>query len=239
MTRTVLFEAVYGSHNYNLVTPESDKDYKVFVLPNFDDLYKNHAVSSSVVGKDKDVETKDIRLLINLLKQSNPAYLEILFSNDVYVNDYFSKVHHYLISNRLKIINHNPVQFYNATVGHIMNKAKSFARGTSTTQHLVEKYGYDTKNFSQVVRLHHILTNYDFNNYEEVLRYKDGSLVKEYLLSVKNGALDFEKAKQLLEDIQVDVRSDKMKNKYNLESDYSVFSELDSLIYDMIRKSLM
>ena len=31
--RTVAFKSLVGSHNYNLNTPESDKDYKVFVLP--------------------------------------------------------------------------------------------------------------------------------------------------------------------------------------------------------------
>ena len=37
--RKVVFKALVGSHNYNLNDETSDKDYKYFVLPTFDDLY--------------------------------------------------------------------------------------------------------------------------------------------------------------------------------------------------------
>ena len=30
---------LYGSQNYGLDTPESDRDYKVLMCPEFDDLY--------------------------------------------------------------------------------------------------------------------------------------------------------------------------------------------------------
>ena len=38
--RQWLIKALVGSHNYNLNTETSDKDYKVFVLPTFNELYK-------------------------------------------------------------------------------------------------------------------------------------------------------------------------------------------------------
>lgn len=37
--RIVVLKALVGSHNYNLNTESSDKDYKYFVLPTLDDLY--------------------------------------------------------------------------------------------------------------------------------------------------------------------------------------------------------
>ena len=46
-----LFRVLTGSHNYNMNTPESDKDYKIFVLPTFDDLY--HGKEFSNVGNTK------------------------------------------------------------------------------------------------------------------------------------------------------------------------------------------
>ena len=38
--RHIAVRALVGSHNYNLNDESSDRDYKVFVFPNFGDLYK-------------------------------------------------------------------------------------------------------------------------------------------------------------------------------------------------------
>ena len=36
-----MLKFLVGSHNYNLNTEESDKDWKVFLYPSFDNLYNN------------------------------------------------------------------------------------------------------------------------------------------------------------------------------------------------------
>ena len=46
--RVPVLKALVGSHNYNLNTPESDKDYKLFVLPTFDDLYSREDYTASI-----------------------------------------------------------------------------------------------------------------------------------------------------------------------------------------------
>ena len=47
--RNVAFKALVGSHNYNLNTSDSDKDYKLFVIPTLDDLYFNKSFLTLIV----------------------------------------------------------------------------------------------------------------------------------------------------------------------------------------------
>nr|WP_235887980.1 nucleotidyltransferase domain-containing protein [Neobacillus paridis] len=78
------FQAVVGSHNYNLVTPTSDKDKKAFFFPNFYILYKGfQPASKAITGETEDIEYHDIRKLTHLLFKSNVNFLEVLFSVEV------------------------------------------------------------------------------------------------------------------------------------------------------------
>ena len=65
--RQIVFKSLVGSHNYNLATPTSDKDYKVFVFPTFDDLYFGQTYKHSTVGEHVDYQAHDIRKLPELL----------------------------------------------------------------------------------------------------------------------------------------------------------------------------
>jgi len=40
-----MLQILVGSHNYNLNNENSDKDYKIFVCPTFEDLYYNKKLS--------------------------------------------------------------------------------------------------------------------------------------------------------------------------------------------------
>lgn len=64
--RTPILKALVGSHNYNLNTPESDKDYKLFVLPTFDDLYLKRDYNTSIDSKEEDIVIYDLRRLSSL-----------------------------------------------------------------------------------------------------------------------------------------------------------------------------
>lgn len=85
--RTVLFVAQTGSVNYNLETPDSDKDFQVFLLPTFDDLYERKLMASEYRSPELDVKFNDVRHLEHQLHKSNPNFLDMLFSQDlVYVH---------------------------------------------------------------------------------------------------------------------------------------------------------
>ena len=88
--RKEAFKALVGSHNYNLNTQTSDKDYKVFVLPTFDDLFSGRQFSKATTG-EIDIEYHDIRKLSNLLWKSNINFLEVLFSEELEINTSLTK----------------------------------------------------------------------------------------------------------------------------------------------------
>ncbi len=81
--RKIVLKALVGSHNYNLATgvsvhsdtgiafPASDKDYKVFILPTFEDLYNGEMYSEQIIGEKVDWDIHDIRKLSSILFKAN------------------------------------------------------------------------------------------------------------------------------------------------------------------------
>lgn len=72
--RRVLGEILYGSQNYGLDGPNSDKDYYEIVMPSFYDLYYQKEAS----GK----KSWDIRKFTKLILDGNFNAIELLFSVD-------------------------------------------------------------------------------------------------------------------------------------------------------------
>lgn len=143
-----MLKFLVGSHNYNLNTEESDKDWKVFLYPTFDNLYKGtYNTRPTIITEDEDVETKDIRQMLDLFYKCNPAYFELLYSKETDHSDNMedSKFLKYIMRNRDGIIFHNLPKFFSACMGTYNQKRSSLLKGTSGTVHLMEKFGYDTK----------------------------------------------------------------------------------------------
>ena len=84
--------ALYGSQNYGLSNENSDKDYKVFLCPSFDDLYRGHKADKGDLPKGFDAEhysVLDVRKFAELVKVGNVNCLEYLFSLELTGNDKF------------------------------------------------------------------------------------------------------------------------------------------------------
>lgn len=91
---------LYGSQNYGLNTPESDKDYKVLLCPEFEDLYRYHKVCKDDLPNGLDPEHYSVMSIIqfhDLLMAGNPNCIEMLFSldnkltaDDYPINDYLT-----------------------------------------------------------------------------------------------------------------------------------------------------
>ena len=74
-----------GSMNYGLYIRDedyiSDVDSKAIVLPTLDDLISGSKMKSTKYDLDgEQIDVKDIRVMVDMWKKSNPAYLEILFT---------------------------------------------------------------------------------------------------------------------------------------------------------------
>ncbi len=79
----VFISAVFGSHNYNLNTPNSDVDMRYFFCPTFHHIYTNKEITKSSTSTEMDYVAHDIRKLPGFLDKSNPNTLEIMFSVDL------------------------------------------------------------------------------------------------------------------------------------------------------------
>ena len=89
----VVGTTLYGSQNYLLSTSESDRDYKVVVTPNFDELYmKKDLNGSGLPAEYTDTEhysCMDIRTFAANLAKGNPNAIEMLFSTEIHGDESF------------------------------------------------------------------------------------------------------------------------------------------------------
>lgn len=74
---------LYGSQNYGLDGPDSDRDYKVLLCPTFEDFYRYHKVDKKDLPEECDPEHDSpvsVMRFHELLAQGNPNCVEMLFS---------------------------------------------------------------------------------------------------------------------------------------------------------------
>lgn len=192
--RKEIFRALVGSHNYNLNTPESDKDYKVFTAPTFDDLYFNKQFSKSYIGSTEDFDCHDIRKVSSLWWKANVNFLEVLFSNELNINESLSintkNALKDIIYHKDEIARMNLPYLYDACIGMHITKKKQIDKGTEGTQYLVDRYGYDTKQAMHSVRILDFLTRFagnGFTNFKQAIWYGKEEGSREWLLNIKNG----------------------------------------------------
>lgn len=198
--RKEVFRALVGSHNYNLNTSESDRDYKVFVLPTFDDLYSDIKYSKSHIGKDEDLDVHDIRKLSTLLYKANVNFLELLFTEELILGTGTHKITQDLVSEIYKmrdnIARMNLQNLYSTCIGTFNQRMKSLNKGTEGTQHLVDKYGYNTKEAMHAIRTLNFIKRYadnNFTDFKSALWYKNDDPIRGLLLGIKNGTISKER----------------------------------------------
>ncbi|MFA2720580.1 DNA polymerase beta superfamily protein [Bacillus paranthracis] len=201
MEREVLLKANTGSWNYNLQQTKeelillelynhkpSDKDYKMFVAPTFEDLYTGKMYHKAIITDVEDNDIHDIRKLSDLLYKSNIAYLELLFSKDIVFKD--CEELQFLYSVRHEIARMNLPQLFKSTGGMFNQRMKKLDHATEGTQHLVNAYGWNTKEGLHTFRSVNLLVRYeetDFTDFESALRYENHE--RQALLDIKNGTM--------------------------------------------------
>jgi len=182
--------ALTGSRNYNIHTELSDYDWIGFVTPTKDEMYHHKyyfkefkgefsrytGYKDSTAPNDYSIRIHDLRKLPELLYKSNPSYLEILFSRDSWCRTELDV----LFKMNDEIARMNLPYMYNATIGIIHSKMSKLDKGTVSTQHLVDKFGYDTKQAMHAIRLTNVLYRFADNGFE---RYGECIKHEEYMRS--------------------------------------------------------
>lgn len=244
--REIVFKSLVGSHNYNLNTNESDKDYKIFVIPTFDDLYFNNTFSKSYIGETEDFDAHDIRKCSSLWYKANVNFLEVLFSENFEINNNLCEKSKLLIYQlyemRNDIAKMNLKYLYDACIGMYHNKIKYLEKGTESTQCLVDKFGYDTKQALHAWRILDFLRNFadnGFSDFKSAIWYSDNNIKRKFLLDLKNGMYSINEYKEIVANT-FNYIEENYRDKYRSQIlDESTNNKVLEIIQEIVRINLV
>lgn len=156
-----VYIACYGSDNYGLQTESSDMDIKVIVVPSL------HSIVSAAkpISETWDFEwgqadIKDCRLMMeNFLKQ-NTNFLEILFTDYYLINPTYEKEMEMLRDEADKIARIDECRHMRAILGMQDQKYHALRYPYPSKVGIIEKYGFDPKQLSHIIRLYDLMEKY-------------------------------------------------------------------------------
>ena len=227
-----------GSQNYKLDYAGSDIDTKCIVLPSAEDLILNKPpVSTTLILEDNShIDLKDIRLMWQHFKKQNINYLEILFTDFIYVShEYYSFWLDMLRINE-EIAHSDTYAAVNCIVGMVLEKHKALCHPYPTLKEKIDKYGYDHKQLHHIIRCREFLDRYIAGvSFTDCLIPQD----REYLISIKADYIyDLEQAKAIAKDA-VDYVKEVKQNYFDTNERViteNTYSKMDAIMVDILKK---
>lgn len=220
-----------GSQNYQLDYEGSDIDTKCIVLPSVEDVILNKPpISTTLVLEDNShIDIKDIRLMWQCFKKQNINYLEILFTDYLYVpHKYYN---FWLDVTRLNenIAHIDNYAAVNCIVGMVLEKNKALCHPYPTLKAKIDMYGYDNKQLHHIIRCREFLDRYIAGvSFKDCLIPQD----RDYLISIKAAYIyNIDQAKAIAKDAVDYVKATK---KFYLEQNEQVINEAVCVKMDTI-----
>ena len=154
-----------GSQNYDLDYEGSDIDTKLIVCPTFKEIAFNKKPISTthVMENNEHIDFKDIRLYINEFRKQNINFLEILFTPYCWINPKYFPYWNSLVSYRESIGRYNQYRAINAMRGMAYEKFAQMEKSMPHNAAEIEKYGYEPKQLSHIMRLNDFTERYIAN----------------------------------------------------------------------------
>ena len=151
-----------GSMNYGLDYEGSDIDTKCIVLPTLEDLIFNRKPVSTthVLPNEEHLDLKDVRLYTATFRKQNLNFMEILFTKYKIVNPTYEQYWNRLIENNEQIARYNPVGAVKTMKGIAMEKYHAMEHRYPSKVELIDKWGYDGKQLSHLIRVDEYLARY-------------------------------------------------------------------------------
>lgn len=234
--RNVVVKALTGSHNYNLNTPSSDRDFKFFVAPTFDDLFNGNMFSNGKQSDDLDFTVHDIRQLSHLVWKANINFVEVLFSTDLWFDERLS----WIFENAERLGKMNLPAFGRATLGMMLQKSNNLFKGTEKTKPLVEKFGFDTKEATHALRCMFTLFRVSSGMpMKQALWFEDGEWSRGELLDMKAGRFNLLSFQNLVEEFMTKEKSDVMAWFDAQTPDVELKEELDARVKEFVRVNVV
>ena len=151
-----------GSQNYELDYEDSDVDTKLIVVPSFKDICLNKKpVSTTYVrANNEHTDWKDVHLYMETFRKQNLNFLEILFTDYYIVNPMYKKEWDRLVEAREFIAHMNVHRAVKSMKGNAMEKYHAMEHKYPAKADIIEKYGYDGKQVSHLIRIYDYLRRY-------------------------------------------------------------------------------
>jgi hypothetical protein len=151
-----------GSQNYELDYAGSDVDTKLIVVPSFKDicLNKKPVSTTHVRANDEHTDWKDIRLYMETFRKQNLNFLEILFTDFYIINPMYKEEWDRLVAAREFIARMNVHRAVKSMKGIAMEKYHAMEHRYPAKVDIIDKYGYDGKQVSHLIRVYDYLRRY-------------------------------------------------------------------------------
>lgn len=231
-----------GSINYpGLSDNQSDVDSKMLTVPSFKDLIFNKKPMNTVHEMDngEHVDMKSTIHYFQILKKQNINFVEILFtdywvSNEIY-DRYWLEIRRYAE----EIAHMNPARTLKCIYGMSLEKQHALEKPYPSKIHLIEKYGYDGKQLSHVLRINEFAKKFiEGYSYKECLSVDD----PEYLIAIKRNQanLSLEQARQLMDETVSETKSicDLFLVNHKDKNNSSIENILDEILYSLLKESV-
>ena len=226
-----------GSQNYGLDYDGSDIDTKCIVLPRFEDyvLNKKPVSYTHIMENNEHVDIKDIRCMFECFRKQNSNFLEIMFTDYMIINTKYVWLVKELICNSELIVRYDERKFLNACVGMALEKEKAMCHPYPATKDKIDKYGYDGKQVSHILRMDDMLKKYcDNKSFMESLK----PIRKKRILEYKFNEIPLAEAQvEVAETIE---RMKKMRDEYiemyNPVQNNEVDNVLKSLLFKVLKQ---
>ena len=234
-----------GSQNYGLADESSDIDTKLLLIPSLDDLVLNkQAISHTLEMPDNQehVDCKDVRDYFKIFRKSNINFVEILFTDYWVVNHKYYDLWAELRSRAEELARINPYAAVSCMKGMASEKLNALCHEYPSRMHWIEKYGYDPKQLSHLLRIEYFIQEYvDYIRYEDCIYPKDSEF-RKYLMNVKRGNLNLSKEEAVELGQKTFDHIAQIANQYRTfnknENDPELDEFLNNILYKLISRSL-
>ena len=237
-----------GSMNYGLYVNDdeykSDVDTKAIVLPTLDDLVNgNKMVSTKYDFEGEQIDVKDIRVMMDMWCKSNPAYLEILFTQYCMFNNKYETYIKQILEMGDDIVKMNFPQLAKCMSG--MSKEKVIAMEHPYPSQLkdLEKFGYCPKQVHHIIRLNKLITDVFLNGipFGEALQIND-ERIRKYLINIKKGRLSLERAREVAlcyDNETKEIKDDVLEKYRDFEFNFQTYDKLKIIVNSLVKYNII
>lgn len=230
-----------GSQNYNLATETSDVDTKLIVVPSFKEICLNaKPISKTYIRENNEhIDFKDVRLYMETFRKQNLNFLEILFTDYYIINPLYQEQWNRLVTAREQIARMNPVRAVKSMKGVAMEKYHAMEHRYPSKIDIIDKYGYDGKQVSHLIRVHDFLCGYIKGD-----SYKDCMVPSE---DVYDLILDYKQHKIPLKEARIDADfyitlitslADTFCDQFEEKEDQAMRDLLEDVSYNIMKISV-